>query len=105
MKLRPLLLLFLLASQSALLGQGVAALEEKGNDALANGLWEVAELRFRECLADPSLTPDRKSQIALRLAESLIRAGKSPEALELLNLSFVAKNPESLFSKAQAVAA
>ncbi|MEO7099205.1 MAG: tetratricopeptide repeat protein [Luteolibacter sp.] len=104
MKLWPLLSLFLLASQSALPGQGVAVLEQKGDDALASGLWEIAESRFRECLADPSLTADEKAKVGVRLAESLIRAGKSPEALECLNLSFVAKNPESLFWKAQAIA-
>ena len=104
MKLWPLLSLFLLASQSALPGQDVAALKEKGDDALANELWEIAELRFRECLAAPSLAPDEKAQVGMRLAESLIRAGKSQEALECLNLSFLAKHPENLFWKAQAIA-
>ena len=105
MKLWPLISFILLAPQSALLGQSVAALEEKGDDALANGFWEVAELRFRECLTVPSLSPDEKSQVALRLAESLIRGNKTSDALEFLNLSFVAKNPESLFWKAQAILA
>ncbi len=105
MKLWPYISFILLAPQLALFGQSVAVLEEKGNDALVNGLWEVAESRFRECLAAPSLSPDEKSQVALRLVESLIRANKTVEALELLNLSFVAKNPESLFWKAQAVSA
>ncbi len=105
MKLWPFISLILFAPQFALFGQSVTVLEEKGDEALANGLWEVAESRFRECLAAPSLSPDEKSQVALRLAESLIRANKTAEALELLNLSFVAKNPESLFWKAQAVSA
>jgi len=104
MKFRPLFSILLLASQCALHGQGLATLREKGDDALASGLWEVAELHFREFLADPSLPADEKPKIALRLAESLIRAGKAADAIELLNLSFVAKHPESLFWKAQAVA-
>ncbi len=104
MKSWPLFSILLLASQCALHGQGLAGLQEKGDDALASGLWEVAELRFRECLADPALKADEKPKIALRLAESLIRAGKPAEALELLSLSFVSKHPESLFWKAQAVA-
>ncbi len=104
MKSWPLFSILLLASPCALHGQGLAGLQEKGDDALASGLWEVAELRFRECLADPALTADEKTKFALRLAESLIRAGKPAEAVELLNLSFVSKHPESLFWKAQAVA-
>lgn len=107
MKLRPLFSIILLVGQSALLGQEAAAsrrIERKGDDALAAGLWEVAELHFRERLADPSLTTDAKSQLAIRLAESLVRAGNPAEALELLGQSFVAKNPEAPFWKAQALA-
>lgn len=107
MKLWPLFPIILLVGQPALLGQGAAAsprIEREGDDALAAGLWEVAELHFRERLADPSLTPDAKSQVALRLAESLVRAGNPAEALELLGQSFVAKNPEAPFWKAQALA-
>jgi tetratricopeptide (TPR) repeat protein len=105
MKLWPFFPILLLASQCALHGQGMDTLHEKGDDALASGLWEVAELRFRECLADPALAQDEKPRIAMRLAESLIRAGKTVDALELLNLSFVAKDPELPFWKAQATAA
>ncbi len=104
MKFRLLFPILLLAPHCALHGQGWATLQEKGAEALANHLWEVAELRFRDCLADPGLTADDKPRIAIRLAESLIRGGKSTEALELLNLSFVVKHPECLFWKAQAVA-
>lgn len=104
MKLWPLFPLFLLAQQPSLLGQGLAALTRQGDEALSDGLWEVAELHFRECLADPSLTADAKSTIVVRLAESLIRAGNPAEALELLELSVVAKNPETPFWKAQALA-
>lgn len=104
MKLWPLLSIFLLASPPALLGQDVVRLVEKGEDALANGLWEVAELRFRECLSTPSLSPEKKAEVALHLAESLIRAGKSTEALECLSQSYLAKHPEQPFWKAQATA-
>lgn len=104
MKLWPLFPLFLLAQQPSLLGQGLAALTRQGDDALSDGLWEVAELHFRECLADPSLTGEAKSTIVVRLAESLIRAGNPTEALELLGHSVVANNPETPFWKAQALA-
>ncbi len=104
MKLWPLYPLFLLAQQPSLLGQGLAALTRQGDEALSAGLWEVAELHFREGLADPSLNPEAKSTIVLRLAESLIRAGNPTEALELLEQSVVAKNPQSPFWKAQALA-
>jgi TolA-binding protein len=104
MKLWPLFPLFLLAQQPSLLGQGLAALTRQGDEALSHGLWEVAELHFRECLADPSLTGESKSTIVVRLAESLIRAGNPTEALELLGQAVVAKNPETPFWKAQALA-
>jgi TolA-binding protein len=103
MKLWPLFSLILLG-QPALHAQDAAGFRQKGDDALADGLWEIAELHFRKCLADSSLTPEAKSQIAVRLAESLVRAGNFPEALELLNQSFVAKNPETPFWKALALA-
>ncbi len=108
MKFWPLFPLLLLIQQPILLGQesaGFAALERKGDDALAAGLWEIAELHFRHRLADPALTADAKSQMAIRLAESLIRAGNTKEAQELLGQSFVAKNPETPFWTAQALAA
>jgi len=108
MKLWPIFSLLLLIQQPDLRGQGVDAFrvtERKGDAALADGLWEVAEMHFRNCLADPSLAAEAKSQVAIRLAESLIRAGNAKEALELLAQSFAAKNPESPFWKAQALAA
>jgi thioredoxin-like negative regulator of GroEL len=104
MKLWPLFPLFLLAQQPSLLGQGLAALTQQGDEALGAGLWEVAELHFREGLAAPSLTAEAKSTLMLRLAESLIRAGNPTEALELLGQSAVEKNPETPFWKAQALA-
>ena len=105
MKLWPIFLLLLLAQQS-LPGQEVAAgseQERRGEAALADGLWEVAEQHFRGCLAGTALAPATKSRIAVRLAESLIRAGNSVEALELLAQSFVAENPETPFWKAHAL--
>lgn len=76
----------------------------QGNEALAAGLWEVAEMHFKQHLADPTLTPGEKSQVAIRLAESLIREGNPVEALELLGQSFVENDPEAPFWKAQALA-
>jgi TolA-binding protein len=104
MKLWPLFPLFLLAQQPSLFGQGLAALTRQGDEALSGGLWEVAELHFRECLADRSLTAEAKSTILVRLAESLIRAGNPTEALELLGQSAVTNHPENPFWKAQALA-
>ena len=103
MKPWPLFPIILLLLQPSLHGQGAEVIARKGDDALARGLWEVAELHFRRCLADPSLTPDAKSNIAVRLAESLIRAGHPDEALELLGQSFVSRNPEAPFWKAHAL--
>ncbi|MES2924285.1 MAG: tetratricopeptide repeat protein [Verrucomicrobiota bacterium] len=108
MKFWPLFTLLMLIQQPTLRGQGVGAFrasEQKGDVALADGLWEVAEMHFRKCLADPTLAAEAKSQVAIRLAEALIRAGNPKEALELLGQSFVAKNPAAPFWKAQALVA
>jgi thioredoxin-like negative regulator of GroEL len=105
MKLWPFFSLLLLVQQS-LPGQEVAAKSEwerRGEAALADGLWEIAEQHFRVGLADAALTPAAKSMIAVRLAESLIRTGNSAEALVLLTQSFVVKHPEAPFWKAHAL--
>jgi TolA-binding protein len=104
MKLWPLLSILLIASQAVLPGEGVATLRERGEDALASGLWEVAELRFSECLADPGLAADEKPQLAINLAESLIRGGKAMEALALLDQTFLAQSSEVPFWKGHALA-
>ena len=104
MKLWPFYPLILLAPHSALAGPGESSDLRRGEEALAAGLWEVAELHFRQQLADASLTPEVKSLVAIRLAESLIREENPRDALELLGQSFVAKNSENPFWKAQALA-
>lgn len=104
MKPWPLLTLFLLMQASAVRGQGAADHLAKGDAALADGLWEIAEVHFRENLADPSLTPEAKAESGIRLAESMVRAGNSAAALELLGQSFLTKHPETPFWKAQALA-
>lgn len=104
MKLWPLFLLILPVPQPALLGQELAVATRLGDEALAEGLWEVAELHFRQALSGPSLQADAKSQLAIRLAESLIREGNPTDAIELLGQSFVAGHPEAPFWKAQALA-
>jgi TolA-binding protein len=102
MKLWPIIPLFLMASQPM---SGLPAKAVEGNDALTSGLFEIAELHFRECLADPSLTPTEKSEFSIRLCESLIRAGNASEALDLLDSSILASHPERSFWKGQALAA
>ena len=105
MKLWPIFLLLLLAQLPVpvLAAATRSGRDSRGEAALADGLWEVAEQYFRESLADAALTPEAKSEIAMRLAESLIRGGNSVDALELLSRSFVMKNPEAPFWKAQAL--
>lgn len=104
MKLWPFFTLILLAPQPAISGSAEADALRQGDDALATGLWEVAEMHFRQSLASPSLTPEAKARTAIRLAESLIRGGNPAEALELLAQSFAAKDPETPFWRAQALA-
>jgi thioredoxin-like negative regulator of GroEL len=100
MKPWPLLSLLLLVHAPA-----TAAPESKGNDALAAGLWGVAELHFRESLADPSLAAEERAATSIRLCESLIRGGNPAEALTLLGKSEVKAHPEAAFWKAQALVA
>jgi TolA-binding protein len=85
-------------------GPAEASASRKGDEALAAGLWEVAELHFRQGLVDASLTPEAKSKISLRLAESLIRAENPAEALEILDQSWVGQDPEAPFWRALALA-
>jgi outer membrane protein assembly factor BamD (BamD/ComL family) len=98
----------LLFSLQPLLGQGEVVAtprEQKGDDALAAGLWEVAELHFKECLAESaSTTPEARARLAIHLAESLIRGGNPAEAVELLEQSWISENPAAPFWKAQALA-
>ncbi len=98
----------LLFSLQPLLGQGEVMAtpnEQKGNDALAAGLWEVAELHFKDCLADPApTTPEVRARVAFHLVESLIRGGNPVEAADLLEQSWLSGNPAAPFWKAQALA-
>lgn len=82
-----------------------SALERKGEDALASGLWEMAAAHFGSCLTSRDLAAPDKARIALRLAEAWIRQGKPSDALDLLSQSFVPKQPETAFWKGQALAA
>lgn len=104
MKPWPFFTLLLLMQQSALHGQGAAEHLAKGEAALSDGLWEIAEVHFRQNLADSSLSPEEKALAGIRLAESMVRAGNPADALELLGQSFLAKHPETAFWKAQALA-
>jgi TolA-binding protein len=99
---RPLISLLLLASAAAHAGQD--ARMRLGDEALNSGLWEIAALHFNSCLGDPALEPADRSEVAIRLAESWLRDGKTAEALELLDQSFAASHPEAPFWKGQALA-
>ena len=104
MKFRLILPLLLLAMQSAICGQDVTTLRRQGDDALAAGLWEMAALHFNQCLTNNTLAAADQSQVAIRLAEALVRDGKHAEALSLLDQSLVATNPATPFWKGQALA-
>lgn len=97
MKLWPLLSLLLLVQAPA-----AGAADGPGDDALTDGLWEVAELHFREALADPEMDAEARAAITMRLCESLIRGGNPAEALRLLETSELKNHPETSFWKAQA---
>ena len=99
---RPLISLVLLASHAA--HARPDARMRLGDEALNSGLWEIAAGHFNACLGDPGLNADAKSGVAIRLAESWLRDGKTAEALELLDQSFAASHPEAPFWKGQALA-
>ena len=104
MKPWPIFPLLLLFQQPVALGQGAADLMKKGEAALDSSLWEIAELHFRNAIADNSLNPELKTQAMVHLAEALVREGSHSEALDLLGLSTVSQHPEASFWKAQALA-
>ena len=104
MRIWTFLVSFVLVSQGAVHGQNAPSSQNKGRDALASGLWELAEMHFRACLSEPSLTEVAKAEVSFQLAESLIRGGKHNEATELLNLSHLASHPALGFWRAQALA-
>jgi tetratricopeptide (TPR) repeat protein len=103
MKPWPIFSLLLLVQQPMAHGQGAQQQLENGEAALDSGVWEIAELHFRNLLADPSLALDKKPHVIVRLAETLIREGNAAEALELLGQSVVSQHPEVAFWKAQAL--
>jgi tetratricopeptide (TPR) repeat protein len=99
---RPLISLLLLASHTARAGQD--ARMRLGDEALNSGLWEIAARHYDACLGAPGLDAATKSEVAIRLAESWLRDGKTAEALELLDQSFAASHPEAPFWKGQTLA-
>lgn len=105
MRFWPLLTILLLARQPDLRGQESGDEMKKGMAALDSGLWEIAEMHFRNTLANSPPSPEIKSQLIVRLAEALIREGNATEALTLLDQSAVADNPEVPFWKAMALIA
>ncbi len=77
---------------------------QQGEYALADGVWDVAAIHFSQLLAQKELSPEDKSRTAIRLAEAWIRNGQAREALDLLEQSFVSKEPGLSFWKGQALA-
>lgn len=76
----------------------------QGLDALAVKLGEVAVTRFEAALATPGLSPDDQANATIRLAEAMIRIDRPQDAFARLSSPALAKNPETPFWKAQALA-
>lgn len=99
----PLFLLLVISS----LSRAAEPVEDEfrsGEDALADGLWDVAAIHFERLLTTASLAGDEKSRVAIHLAEAWIRNGEPGKALELLDQSFAANDPDVPFWKGQALA-
>lgn len=104
MTLKAVLPFLILAAHGSLLGQELS-LMQKGDEAMASRLWEVAALHYQTQLNDPSLDEGASSLVSIRLSEAWIRGGKADAALELLEQSQASLHPEADFWKAQALAA
>lgn len=86
-------------------GAAVPALLKQGNDACADGLWDVAALRYEQLLRDPELAKPLRAEVAIRLAEAWIRSGQATKALDLLADKQLPPQPATYFWNAQALAA
>jgi tetratricopeptide (TPR) repeat protein len=84
--------------------QDAAQLRAGGDEALSNGLWEIAAIRFGELLDEPTLGQEEKTGAALGLAEAWIRGGQAERALALLGESFLGNPAAARFWRAQALA-
>lgn len=104
MHLRSILPLLLCLLCPLVRGQEADADLRRADESLASGLWEVAAFHYGQILQSTNLAPGQNARAAIGLAESWVRAGKSAEALDLLEQSFVRNHPEQPFWKAQALA-
>ena len=77
---------------------------QQGIEALDGQLPELASKRFREALGQPGMAEEVRREIAIRLAEALVRDGKSADALTVLEPADLTSLPEGTFWKAQALA-
>jgi hypothetical protein len=104
MRCRPAILAFFIAFPAWAAAEPGADGFARGEQALADRLWEVAAMRFSELLDDPTLAAGLRARAELRLAEAWIRAGRPAEALVLLETSAVGAIPEAYFWRGQALA-
>lgn len=105
MHLRSILPLMLVLACAPARGQGAEDDMRKGDESLAAELWEIAAFHYERSLQDGKLEPEQSTRAAIGLAEAWIRAGKSAEALDLLEQSISSRHPEQPFWKGQALAA
>ncbi len=78
---------------------------QNGLSALATFLPEQAARRFETARATPNLSPEAQIEIAMRIAESNVRAGKGALALSLLKNKDLFQHPQAAYWQAQALAA
>lgn len=105
MHLRSILPFMLALACAPARGQGAEDDMRKGDESLTAGLWEIAAFHYDRSLQGAKLEPEQSARAAIGLAEAWIRAGKSAEALDLLEQSIARKHPEQPFWKGQALAA
>lgn len=87
----------LIAMPCSLAGQDSAADMRKGDEAMANGLWEMAALHYEASLTTQNLESADKARLAVRLAEARIREGELSKAMEILEKSIARDHPETPF--------
>lgn len=103
--MRFLSLLLLASLATSLSGGEPADRLQRGEEALAAGLWEIAASHYEAALSSPSLDESAQAAATLRLAEALLRDGRPSETLELLGQPTAAAHPETALWKGLAMAA
>ena len=71
---------------------------------MESGLWDVARLRLESATDSPELNPEKRVELSILLAETLVRTNEPVKAFAILEQSGVREHPEAPFWTGQALA-